>query len=135
MYFTYWINQHLVEDRQPPFPRLTQAHFQWIFALLARVGEYISADDMNLLRNLTRACIALLKVMICERTSNEAHSGDKMIKKELEKQEDNGEEYEGSYSDEQGSSWMIISIVIGIWGQRDLWMDAEDMLNSLSDAK
>ncbi|KAJ3883839.1 hypothetical protein F5051DRAFT_463920 [Lentinula edodes] len=135
MYFTYWINQHLVEDRQPPFPRLTQAHFQWIFALLARVGEHISADDMNLLRNLTRACIALLKVTICERTSNKAHSGDKMVKKELKDQEDNGEEHEGGYSDEQASCWMIISIVIGIWGQRDLWMDAEDMLNSLSNAK
>ncbi|KAJ3854523.1 hypothetical protein EV368DRAFT_36599 [Lentinula lateritia] len=119
MYFTYWINQHLVEDRQPPFPRLTQAHFQWIFALLARVGEYISADDMNLLRNLTRACIALLRVMICERSSNYAHSGDNM----------------GDYSDGQASSWMIISIVIGIWGQRDLWMDAEDMLNSFSNAE
>jgi hypothetical protein len=26
---------------------------------------------------------------------------------------------------------MIISVVIGVWAQRDLWMDAEDMLNGI----
>lgn len=112
MYFTYWINQHLQEDRQPPFPRLTHAHFQWIFALLTRVGEHVSADDMNLLRNLTRACIALLKAMIPEQGSSS-----EMEEKDIE----NG----------QASCWMIISVVIAIWGQRDLWIDAEDMLQSI----
>ncbi|KAJ3788701.1 hypothetical protein GGU10DRAFT_426068, partial [Lentinula aff. detonsa] len=104
MYFTYWINQHLTKDRQPPFPRLTRAHLQWVFTLLTRVDDYISADDMNLLRNLTRTCIALLKVII--------YAG-----------EDN--------ADDQAACWMIISVVIGIWGQRDLWMDAEEMLKSI----
>ncbi|KAJ4001837.1 hypothetical protein F5050DRAFT_1796386 [Lentinula boryana] len=104
MYFTYWIDQHLTKDRQPPFPRLTRAHFQWVFTLLTRVDDYISADDMNLLRNLTRTCIALLKVII--------YAG-----------EDN--------ADDQAACWMIISVVIGIWGQRDLWIDAEEMLKSI----
>lgn len=114
MYFTYWINQHLQEDRQPPFPRPTQAHLQWIFALLTRVEEHVSADDMNLLRNLTRACIALLKAMILEQGS----------RSELEEKDNNNE-------NGQASCWMIISVVIAMWGQRDLWIDAEDMLQSI----
>ncbi|KAJ3736541.1 hypothetical protein DFJ43DRAFT_1052681 [Lentinula guzmanii] len=116
MYFTYWINQHLTKDRQPPFPRLTRAHLQWVFTLLTRVDDYISADDMNLLRNLTRTCIALLKVIICEPTSLDP-----------DKQVDAGEDN----ADDQAACWMIISVVIGIWGQRDLWMDAEEMLKSI----
>ncbi|KIK67933.1 hypothetical protein GYMLUDRAFT_154768 [Collybiopsis luxurians FD-317 M1] len=109
MYFTYWINQHLSKDRQLPFPRLSETQFQWVFALLTRVDDYISADDMNLLRNLTRACIALLKVMMHERASQ----ADK-----------------DALGDET-SCWMIISVVIGIWGQRDLWTDAEDMVKGV----
>ncbi|KAJ3841515.1 hypothetical protein EV361DRAFT_904866 [Lentinula raphanica] len=123
MYFTYWINQHLTPDRQPPFPRPTQAHLQWIFALLTRVEDYISADDMNLLRKLARACIALLKTFICERTfliPDSGVNGDNTPDKE-----------EKNNATDQAACWMIISVVIGIWGQRDLWLDAEDMLKNL----
>ncbi|KAF9076860.1 hypothetical protein BDP27DRAFT_1379779 [Rhodocollybia butyracea] len=115
MYFAYWINQHLVDERQPPFPRLAQTHFQWIFTLLTRVEEHVSADDMNMLRNLTRACIALLKVIISERNSG-ANSVNSAMKEE---------------ANDEASCWMIISVVIGTWGQLDLWMDAEDMLKSV----
>ncbi|KAF5390531.1 hypothetical protein D9757_002626 [Collybiopsis confluens] len=96
MYFTYWINQHLSQDRQPPFPRLSETHFQWVFALLCRVDDFVSADDMNLLRNLTRACMALLKVMTGERAS----------------QADRVPELLG----QETACWMIISVVTGFWG-------------------
>ncbi|KAJ4478329.1 hypothetical protein J3R30DRAFT_3480519 [Lentinula aciculospora] len=134
MYSTYWMNQHLTEDRQPPFPRPTQTHLQWVFALLTRVGEYISADDMNLLRNLTRACIVLLKVIICERTFIDSDPGlaDKgvaMEEKAVERKDE--EEKDKVKTDSQTACWMIITAVIGIWAQRDLWVDAEDMLKSI----
>ncbi|KAK0206329.1 hypothetical protein DFS33DRAFT_1381442 [Desarmillaria ectypa] len=109
MYFTHWINLHLDDERSPPFPRLAEVHAQWIFFLLTRVDDYISADDTSLLRSLARACLALLKVLLYE-----------------EKQA----EPKGSGIG-KNSCWIIISTVAGIWGQQDLWIDAEEMLNSI----
>ncbi|KAG7449008.1 uncharacterized protein BT62DRAFT_929006 [Guyanagaster necrorhizus] len=109
MYFTHWINLHLDDERSPPFPRLAEVHAQWIFFLLTRVEDYISADDMSSLRSLARACLALLKVLLYE--EKEARPKDSGIGK--------------------NSCWIIISTVAGIWGQQDLWMDAEGMLNSI----
>ncbi|KAK0490796.1 hypothetical protein IW261DRAFT_1601581 [Armillaria novae-zelandiae] len=109
MYFTHWINLHLDDERSPPFPRLAEVHAQWIFFLLTRVDDYISADDMSSLRNLARACLALLKILLHE--EQEARPNGSSIGK--------------------SSCWIIISTVAGIWGQQDLWMDAEGMLNSI----
>ncbi|KAK0498566.1 hypothetical protein EDD18DRAFT_1308743 [Armillaria luteobubalina] len=109
MYFTHWINLHLDDERSPPFPRIAEVHAQWIFFLLTRVDDYISADDMSSLRSLARACLALLKILLHE--EQEARLNGSSIGK--------------------SSCWIIISTVAGIWGQQDLWMDAEDMLNSI----
>jgi len=106
MYFTYWTNLHMQPEK---CCRITQTHARWIFVLLSRVDDYISADDMHLLRNLARAYLALLKDLI--------HS----------KPEDGSEE-----DINPGCCWLIISTVVGIWGQRDLWMDAEEMMRSRS---
>ncbi|KAG6903457.1 hypothetical protein C0995_005480 [Termitomyces sp. Mi166 len=59
MYFAHWINVHLQQPHASSRP--LETHARWIFALLTKVDDYISADDMNLLRILARACIALLK--------------------------------------------------------------------------
>lgn len=87
--------------------RVTQTHARWIFFLLSRIDDYISADDQHLLRNLARAYLALLKDLIHSKT-------------------------EGGSVDEidPRCCWLIISTVVGIWGQRDLWMDAEDIIRS-----
>ncbi|KAJ7180303.1 hypothetical protein C8R43DRAFT_972551 [Mycena crocata] len=99
MYFTYWTNLHLQPEK---LFRVTQTHTRWIFALLSRVDDYISADDMHLLRNLARAYLAFLKDLTGPQT--ERASEDDI---------------------NAGSCWLIITTVVGIWGQRDLWMDAE----------
>ncbi|KAK0468132.1 uncharacterized protein EV420DRAFT_1626088 [Desarmillaria tabescens] len=112
MYFTHWMNLHLDDKRSPPFPRLVEVHAQWIFFLLTRVNDYISADDMSSLRSLARACLALLKVLLCEEKEAEPEGG-------------------GNTGIGKNSCWVIISTVAGIWGQQDLWMDAEEMLNSI----
>ncbi|KAJ7683967.1 hypothetical protein B0H17DRAFT_1204727 [Mycena rosella] len=103
MYFTHWTNLHLQPEK---LCRVTQAHARWIFALLSRVEDYISADDMHLLRNLARTYLALLEDLT---RSNS---------KERVSEEDINPE----------SCWLIIATVVGIWGQRDLWMDAEEMI-------
>ncbi|KAJ3525240.1 hypothetical protein NMY22_g10661 [Coprinellus aureogranulatus] len=110
MYFTHWINNHIQKGKEDVFP-LRNSHARWIFALLARVDDQISADDMNLLRNLARACLALLKHLI-ERELAPSTSRTSMLPDGMSKQ----------------SCWMIISIVVHVWKQKDLWIDAESMV-------
>ncbi|KAF7355490.1 hypothetical protein MSAN_01465900 [Mycena sanguinolenta] len=104
MYFTYWTNLHMQPERRF---RVTQTHARWIFALLSRVDDYITADETNLLRNLARAYLALLKALI--------HSAPERVSAE---------------DMNPACCWLIISTVVGIWGQRDLWMDAEEIVRS-----
>lgn len=110
MYFTHWINNHVQKADQNVFPP-RNSHARWIFSLLTRVGDYVSADDMNLLRNLARACLALLKHRI-ERELAPSTSKTSMLPDAMSRQ----------------SCWIIISTIVHVWKQKDLWMDAESML-------
>ncbi|KAG6915663.1 hypothetical protein DXG01_010533 [Tephrocybe rancida] len=116
MYFTHWINSHL---QQPDsFSRPIETHARWIFALLSKVDEHISADDMNLLRTLARACIALLKELMSTKSHEELPNPDKK---------------NAGYMSVR-ACWIIVATIANVWAQRDLWMDAEDMLKSLGTA-
>lgn len=110
MYFTHWINNHVQRADHTVFPP-KNAHARWIFALLSRIDPIIGADEMNLLRNLARACLALLKLS---------------IERELAPSTSKAAEIPDSMSKE--SCWMILSLVVHVWKQKDLWMDAESML-------
>ena len=119
MYFTHWINVH---TQKPELPSLlvTDTHARWIFALLSRVDDNVSADEMNLLRNLARAALTLLKQLIQQRSTP---AGMELIT-------DAGVIPTIIPMDEI-SCWLVVSVVVGVWGQRDIWMDAEAMLVSL----
>lgn len=84
----------------------TDTHAKWIFTLLSRIDDFISPDDMNLLRNLARACIGLLKHM----KKHEIPVDPRMMS--------------------ETSCWIVISTVAEVWKQRDLWMDAEHALRT-----
>jgi hypothetical protein len=95
---------------------MNETHARWIFALLSRVDDYVTADNISLLRNLARGCLSLLKNML-----SRPESGD--------------EPAEASQSAvtpamTERSCWMVIAAVAGFWGQRDLWMEAEAMLRA-----
>ncbi|KAG6854901.1 hypothetical protein C0991_012091 [Blastosporella zonata] len=113
MYFTHWINVHI--QRPDDSSRPIETHARWMFALLSKVDEHISADDMNLLRTLARACIVLLKELVQTQPPEESPSLDSK---------------NSGYMSTR-SCWIILSIIADVWGQRDLWMDAEDMLKSV----
>lgn len=119
MYFAHWINLYL---QQPdPAARPLESHARWIFVLLTKVEDNISADDMSLLRNLARSCLGLLQELIGTR-------------RVLVKSEDlDGLNSEGDDQDimSERACWIIVCIIIGVWAQRDLWTDAEDMLKTL----
>jgi hypothetical protein len=122
MYFTHWINVHLA---QPDLlsSRVTETHAHWIFVLLSRVEDYMSADDMSLLRNLARASLALLKELMRRRNLGDKFEEISKIGRE--------EERDDFYMSER-SCWIIITAVAGVWGQRDLWMDVDSMLANLT---
>ncbi|KAJ7284023.1 hypothetical protein C8J57DRAFT_1054119 [Mycena rebaudengoi] len=107
MYFTHWTNLHMQPEK---LCRITQTHARWIFVLLSRIDDYISADDTSLLRNLARAYLALLKELTHAKPER-APSADDI---------------------NPGSCWLIVSTVISLWQQRDLWMDAENMLKCIN---
>ena len=77
--------------------------------------DYVSADEMSLLRNLARACMSLI-----EESRKRGASSTALPAK--------GEPHPMG----EPACWMVVAAVVGVWGQRDLWMDAEAMLRRLS---
>lgn len=110
MYFTYWIDVYLKSPECNNYLP-TQSHARWIFCLLSRIDDYISADDMNLLRNLARACLSLLK--------------------QIKQKENPPLSTLPSRKIHESSCWIVVALVADNWKQRDLWMDAEDILKYL----
>lgn len=119
MYFAHWINVH-VNDLNNVQTRITEVHARWIFVLLSRVEDHISADDMHLLRNLARALLSLLKELKKSRITQES----------VPDQADNTGI--GQFIIGETSCWILISAVAEFWCQKDLWMDAESMLVTTS---
>ncbi|KZT13029.1 uncharacterized protein LAESUDRAFT_710129 [Laetiporus sulphureus 93-53] len=113
MYFTYWINLQLEHPNSQH--EISETHARWMFVLLSRVEDYISADEMSLLRNLARACIRWIgeskRLQDVEATTESPAPAPSRM--------------------DERSCWMVITAVVGIWGQKDLWMDAEAVLAKL----
>lgn len=112
MYFAHWINLSL----EKPFSRecaITETHGRWMFALLSRVDDYLTADEMSTLRSLARGCMDLIKHRLQQRADGAAPDVEADV---------------GDVTIAETSCWLVIAAVIGLWGQRDLWQDAESML-------
>jgi len=93
-----------------------------MFSILTRIGDFVSSDDMNLLRIFVRACISLLSALVQKRVSlGGPEEYDKLCFAET-----------GSTRISEQSCWMIVSIVIGVWAQWDLWDDVEVTLRGIS---
>jgi hypothetical protein len=44
--------------------KLTETYMRWMFSLPIRIGDFVSSDDMNLLRNSVRACTYIFSVLV-----------------------------------------------------------------------
>ncbi|KAJ3554405.1 hypothetical protein NM688_g3130 [Phlebia brevispora] len=60
MYFAHWISLYL-ERPVPKTCTISETHARWMFVLLSRVDEYITADEQSTLRSLARGCMGLIK--------------------------------------------------------------------------
>jgi hypothetical protein len=129
MYMAYWIGlclEHLEEDQGTPAgltsPYLITAnHLCWTFALLARVEDSPSADDMAQMRGLARGCISLIKL---------AEKGGPVVP--LEEKAETVSDDATTLQDCVSSCWMIVACITGIWAQHDLWEEAEEAMTVLS---
>jgi hypothetical protein len=119
MYFTYWINIQVEKSQTLDIP---DSYARWIFALLSRVDDFVSADDMSLLRNVARACISVLKESVRTRIKARGVGELRMLNV------DNGE----AHSMGERSCWIVVCVIIGVWAQRDLWIDVEASLRELT---
>jgi len=149
MYFTHWFNLYLAsldsnttknDDDTTTTYTPTDVHMRWIFALLTRIDLFCSADDTSCLRNLARACLALIAVV---RRRNKAESPPLAAHDEhadgtgameigtsvgTEIQAATLDSGEATESLSERSMWVVFCAVTNIWGQRDLWDDAEQTL-------
>ena len=82
---------------------------QWCFAILARLDTRLTSDEISSLRVLARSCIAAVAM---RRAAGHVPS-----------------------PAQESGAWIIVTIIAGIWGQTDLWMDAgQDMARVASGA-
>jgi len=116
-FFVSWIEAHFdcsLISGPPSFSNIPQVkaksrydftptHSRWIFALLALLDGHLSSDEISVLRSLAREVVKLIKEERTQRDQNTTYMG-------------------------EIGCWMIVAAVSGIWGQRDLWTDAVDIL-------
>jgi len=152
MYFAYWISRYLDSraERSSPLRFVPlESHARWIFALLARVDLFCTADEMNNLRGLARACISLVRARRQDALQDErpvsGPSGHGTSVKATVAATNSGVSSEpplgvaadvstsksGTKAMSEVSCWMTVSAIVIIWGQRDLWGDAEEALRQV----
>ena len=141
MYFTHWFKLYIefldvnsnVDDNTTPMHTPTDVHMRWIFALLTRIDLFCSADEMSCLRSLARVCLALISVARRRKVGSPQPSphheqADRTTETTNEVTLDSGDPKTVSES----SLWLVFCAVASIWGQRDLWDDADGTLRFTS---
>jgi Survival motor neuron (SMN) interacting protein 1 (SIP1) len=145
MYFTHWFNLYLesLEDDTDNKSGTcaytpTDVHMRWVFALLTRIDVFCSADEISCLRRLARACLALISLVRRRKTkvnlpSDHIEETDSGTETKISETETNVAPHleEDSTRLSECSMWVIFCAVTSIWGQRDLWNDAEESLSLL----
>ncbi|KAF8306462.1 hypothetical protein DL93DRAFT_2172057 [Clavulina sp. PMI_390] len=151
MFYEYWMRQALDgEDVALYTPSTNQAssstepiaqpiispfHLQWLLALLTRYqNDLMDSNHMSNLRSLARASIALICVSLeRERTMRTdlvhatPHRGSNPPDDGY-----NGKQRDGPSG--RAGLWMVVAAVATVWGQADLWDEANDSLHQLDDS-
>ena len=139
MYFTHWFNLYLESLGNSSSSTTTYAptdvHMRWVFALLTRVDLFCSADETGSLRNLARTCLALISAV--RRTKTRGTPASAPCKREdVETEAEIGTTTEVETNVNPSSTilseysiWVVFCAVTNIWGQRDLWDEAEQALS------
>lgn len=107
----YWITIPTSgPSQEPSLVALNDFLSQWCFSLLAKLDARLISDEISILRTLARSCIAAISL---RRTERGVGAND---------------------ADQEAGAWMIITIIAGVWGQSDMWTDAEEEMTRLQAA-
>jgi len=139
MYFIHWFNLYLdsLDSNNSSTTTYvpTDVHMRWVFALLTRVDLFCSADEIVSLRNLARACLALISAVRRAKTGSISPSAP-CEREDGETETETGTTTEAetnvnpsSKTLSECSMWVVFCAVTNIWGQRDLWDEAEQALS------
>ncbi|KAL5636607.1 hypothetical protein ACGC1H_000532 [Rhizoctonia solani] len=123
MFVAHWIRRSL-DHAPPPKPRPThfpKHHQQWTFSLLAQLDTALRSDEISHLRELARACIAVIK---------EDLVGEGPVVVDQDAVGGEGSNDKVKYTHLTGT-WMIVAAIASIWGQRDMWQNAEEAFADL----
>jgi hypothetical protein len=115
-----------------------------------KVDAFCTADEVNTLRTLVRACLFLVRARRLPTTNGGRDSVASTPGPEPEAPEissepnpepgevEDGEVAEPGLADEikgqemcDRSVWLILCAVAGLWGQHDLWYDAEEVFSKI----
>ncbi|KAI9466987.1 hypothetical protein BJY52DRAFT_35757 [Lactarius psammicola] len=143
MYFTHWFNMYLESldsnSNSTTSQAPTDVHMRWLFALLTRVELFCSADEIVSLRNLARTCLALISAVRhaktgstppsapCEREDGETETGSGTTT-EAEANVNPSSSARDPKTLSECSMWVVFCAVTNVWGQQDLWDEAEQAL-------
>jgi len=89
------------------------------------------SEDISILRELIRAIIESLKLFRMRQkvlNSKKKRTVGLGAEERIEGLKDGEKE---KVEDPETGAWMIIAIVVGVWGQMDLWKDARDTLRKI----
>jgi Survival motor neuron (SMN) interacting protein 1 (SIP1) len=121
-----------MEDATDPSIALSRVDARWLFYLLAHLdSDLTGAKEMSLLRSLARVCVSLVRRSL-------DHSPEHRKSQAADDDNDGGEEGEindaGNAMGEdlqtgRISCWMVLVAVISVWGQTDLWLEANARLH------
>ena len=143
MFFTHWFNMYLEslgtegnnDDDTTTTYIPTDVHMRWIFALLTRIDLLCSADELCCLRSLARACLALILVVRRRKMESPLASSNYEPSDRIAETDTDGETHVTPLDSRRDiktlsecSMWFVFCAVTSIWGQRDLWDDADEAL-------
>lgn len=94
--------------------RIDGIHHRWMFALLGLLETELVGSDISTLRVLARGVIRLAQVVIAGEDTEP-----------LEETALEG----GTPPSTVAGCWMVVAAIVGVWGQRDIWDEAQEALS------
>jgi hypothetical protein len=136
LFYEYWLRESLagnpsisispqrLDGSDATCVAISRHHSTWLFGLIARYdNDVMDGKEISALRSLARVCIAT----IC-----------RSLEKELLTSPDSNALSTGAASTAdrdrvtgRTSLWMVVAAVASVWGQSDIWEEANEKLHSL----
>jgi hypothetical protein len=121
-------------------------HQRWMFALLGVLDSELVGNDVSTLRVLARAAIRLIQLLAKDDVNAAPPSedilgggggGDTVDPEGVAVVRDASPTFTANVNDGGAQStmagcWMVVAAIVGVWGQRDIWDEAQEALSASS---